>query len=226
MKKIGKMNEAAWLLGIILVALGVALSTKAGFGLSMIASVPYIIHLKMVTVFSWYTQGTSEYIFQALLLVLTCVILKRFRIKYIFSFLTAFLSGLAIDGWLFLLGGGAVFESMLIRIISFIVGSFTTALAVAFYFKTDMPLQIYELFVKEVAIISNQEISKIKRIYDISSLTLALILAILLNKSMQGIGIGTIVVTIINAPLINMFGKALDKIFVFDTAFPKLSKTK
>ncbi|MCR4905637.1 MAG: hypothetical protein K6A33_06105, partial [Clostridiales bacterium] len=34
-KKIGGMNEAAWVIGIVVCALGVALCTKANFGLSM-----------------------------------------------------------------------------------------------------------------------------------------------------------------------------------------------
>ena len=43
-----KMNEAAWLLGIIFCALGVCLLTKAGFGLSMVSAAAYILHLKVV----------------------------------------------------------------------------------------------------------------------------------------------------------------------------------
>ena len=46
-KRIGKMNEIAWVLGIVLCALGVALCTKADFGLSMIAAPAYIIHVGM-----------------------------------------------------------------------------------------------------------------------------------------------------------------------------------
>lgn len=43
-----KMNEAAWLLGIVFCALGVCLLTKAGFGLSMVSAAAYILHLRVV----------------------------------------------------------------------------------------------------------------------------------------------------------------------------------
>lgn len=96
-KKIRKMNEISWLLGIVLCTLGVCLCTKANFGLSMIAAPPYIIHLRMVKLFPWYSQGTSEYLWQGILLIVLCIAVRRFRVRYLFSFLTAFLSGNMLD---------------------------------------------------------------------------------------------------------------------------------
>ena len=88
MKKITKMNEAAWVMGIILCAFGVALATKANFGLSMIAAPPYIIHLFMRNFFPWYTQGTSEYLWQGVLLIFMCIIVRRFKVKYLLTFVS------------------------------------------------------------------------------------------------------------------------------------------
>lgn len=225
MRKIGKMNEAAWMLGIILCALGVALCTKAGFGLSMIAAPTYIIHVKMTSFFSWYTQGTSEYLFQGAMLVAMCFAVRRFRLRYLLSFVTAILSGLAIDGWLFVLSGNGTYDAMACRIIAFILGELITTLAVAFFFRTRMPLQMYELFVKEIAKRYNFSVNKVKLIYDICALCLSVALALLLNKSLQGVGVGTIIITAVNAPLISLFGKILDKFFDFDPKFPKLIET-
>ena len=47
MKKISRMNEIAWVIGIAGCALGVCLCTKANFGLSMIAAPPYIFHIAL-----------------------------------------------------------------------------------------------------------------------------------------------------------------------------------
>ena len=98
MKKLGKMNEIAWVAGIVLCALGVCLITKADFGLSMIAAPAYILHTGFIKIFPWYTQGTSEYIFQGVLLILLCIAVRRFRFRYLFSFVTAVLFGLTLDG--------------------------------------------------------------------------------------------------------------------------------
>ena len=86
MKKISRMNEAAWVIGIVGCALGVCLCTKADFGLSMIAAPPYIFHLALRDRLPWYTQGTSEYLWQGVLLLVMCVATGRFRWKYLLSF--------------------------------------------------------------------------------------------------------------------------------------------
>ena len=77
MKKIGKMNEIGWAIAVLLCALGVSLCTKAGFGLSMVASPGYVIHLYMRDIFPWYSQGTSEYIWQGFQLIILCIAIRR-----------------------------------------------------------------------------------------------------------------------------------------------------
>jgi uncharacterized membrane protein YczE len=213
------MNEIAWLLGVLLCTLGIALCTKADFGLSMIAAPVFVIHHKLINFFGWYTQGTSEYIFQAFLIVLTCIICRRFKIKYIFSFVTALASGFALDGWFLLFGGNGAVESMVLRIVFFILGEAITALAIAFYFRTSLPLQAYELLVSEISDKFNLDTNKVKQVNDICYLVISVLLALLLNHSLKGLGVGTIIITIVNAPLIAMFGKLLDKFFIFDKRF-------
>ena len=105
MKKIGRMNEIAWIIGIVGCALGVSLCTKANFGLSMIAAPPYIFHVAFRVRMPWLTQGTAEYIWQGILLLFMCIVTGRFHWKYLLSFGTAVISGLCIDFWLLLLGG-------------------------------------------------------------------------------------------------------------------------
>ena len=222
MKKIGKMNEIAWILGILLCTLGVALCTKANLGLSMIAAPIYVIHIKLVQFFPWYTQGTSEYIFQIALIFITMAVCRKVRIKYVFSFLTAILSGFSLDFWLYLLNKGT-YDAFSVRVILFILGEIITTLAIAFFFRTTMPVQGYELLVSEIASKFHLNVNKVKLINDISYLALATLLALVLNHNLQGVGIGTIVITIVNAPLIAFFGKILDKLFIFDSLFNKKS---
>lgn len=221
-RKIGKMNEAAWVCGIVLCALGVCLCTKASFGLSMIAAPPYMIHLKMVQLFPWWTQGTSEYIWQGALLVFMCLVLRRFRVKYLLCFATAVLFGFTLDGWFFLFGGNGAYTDMTVRIISFAAGEVITALAIAFYFKTGLPLQVYELLVTQFADKFGVRTDRVKQINDIVMLVLSVALALLLTHGFSGIGIGTVVITLVNAPLIRLFTRLLDRYFTFDARFPKL----
>ena len=223
MKKISKMNEIAWILGILICTFGVALCTKASFGLSMIAAPIYIIHIKLSEFFPWYTQGTSEYIFQIALIIATAIACRRFKLKYAFSLITAILSGFALDFWFSVLGGNGMYTHFFMRITAFISGELLTTLAIAFFFRTTLPAQGYELLVSEISSNFKIDINRVKLINDIIYFIVSILLALILNSSLQGIGIGTVIITIVNAPLIALFGKILDKFFIFDSLFTKKS---
>ena len=224
MKKISKMNEMAWILGTLLCALGRVLCTKSGLGLSMIGAPSYIMHLKLVKNYPFFSQGTGEYVFQAMLLVIVCLMIKKLKLKHILSFATAVVLGIMVDGWLWLFGGNGIYNSFSLRIICFVLGELLTALAIAFIFRTSLPLQMYEVFVVEFSEKFNIEKNRVKLWFDISMLVLSVVLALGLNHNLDGIGIGTIIITVVNAPLIKIFGGLLDRMFIFDLRFPSLGK--
>ena len=213
MNKSTRRNVLFWLAGLILCALGLSLCTKSALGLSMIGAVPYILHVWLRDQLSWFTQGVAEYVWEACLLLIMCLIVRRFRPRYLLSFGTAILSGLCIDGWLYILGGNGAYESMAVRVISFIAGVVITALAIACFFRTTLPLQVYELTVTEIADRYRKDKNKVKMGFDISMLILALALALILTGRLTGVGLGTVLITFVNAPLIALFGKLLDRLF-------------
>lgn len=220
MRKISKMGELAWLIGTTLCALGVAFCTKANFGLSMVAAPPYILHIAISKFWSFFTHGTAEYLWQALLVVLLCVAVKKVRLRYFFAILSSMVAGVLIDFWRWVLGGGGEYGEMWQRILAFVVGECLIALAVAFLFRTYCPMQAADLIVVEIARNYKLEISRVKLFNDLISLSLSVILSLTLTKSFVGVGIGTIIITFVNSPLIKLFGKLIDKIFDFSPAFP------
>ncbi len=224
MKKINRMNEAYWLLGNILCAIGIALCTKSGLGLSMIAAPPFILNQFLVQFSPFFTQGACEYILQAFLLIIMCLLVGKFRFKYMLSFATAFIFGNMVDLSLMIFGGQAVYSSMAMRIVAFAVSEILVALAIACYFRTSLPLCVYELFVVAVAERFKKPSHKIKMIFDYSMLALSLALTLMLFRGFVGIGIGTIILTLINSHLIRLWGIVLDKFFGNEPRFPKLTE--
>ena len=224
MKKIPKFAEGAWICGIVLCAFGVALTIKADFGVSMIAAPPYILHMKLSQYIPSLTLGTTEYCFQGVLLVVMMLIVRRIRLKYFLSFLTAVIYGKVLDLMLLLLGGGDPFENMAVRIVCFVAGGTITAVAIAFFFRTYLPLQIYELFVTECASAFNRPNEKVKFMFDAGCLVLSIALPLVLLHSLEGIGVGTVLLTLCNAPIISLSGKLLDRIFDFSPLSPALQK--
>lgn len=224
MKKIGKMAEMAWVIGTVLCAFGVVLCTKSGLGLSMMAAPPYILHITLRDLLPWFTQGTAQYLFEGSMLLVMCVLIGRFRLRFLLSFLSGVIYGVVLDLWLLVMGGNGQYVSMVARVMSFAAGIGCISLAVAFMFRTYLPPQIPELFVMRVADRFRAEQPRIKLILDLSCLALSFILALALTGKLTGIGVGTVVIAVANAPLIRLWSKPVDKFFSFEPMFPTLER--
>jgi len=198
--------------------------TKAGFGVGCVTAPAYILHRKLSLVFTWYSFGTSDYIFQGLLLAFVCAVVGRVRFKYLMSFATAVLYGLCVDLWTGVMGGLALYGEMPQRIISYSLGIVISSFAIALFFRTYMPLQVYELFVSALSARFKVKTNVFKYCYDIGLLLfgIALMLFFFGRFDLTMIGAGTIISAVVNAPLIALFGRLLDSISDFSPALPRL----
>ena len=60
-------TEAAYLLGLLFLALGTAFMDLANLGMGMVIVPSYVIFLKLSQHFSFFTFGTTAYLFQLVL---------------------------------------------------------------------------------------------------------------------------------------------------------------
>ena len=234
--KVNKSNELLWLLGIIFVALGVSICSKADLGVSMIAAPAFVIFDAVKSISPLLSVGVVEYAVQGLLLIILCIIIRRFNWRFLLAFAVAVLYGYTLNLFIWLLGG-VEFNTVAMRYVMLLVGDIITSFGVACFFRTYMPLQVFELFVAEVADRFNISIAKVKSAFDISLLIISVTLAFTLfgdaktfdwstigYSSYHSIGIGTLITTAINSPLINLMGKLIDKTFDHSVRFTKLEK--
>lgn len=221
-EKIPHVAEIAWVLSIVLCALGVCLAANSGFGVSMVVAPAFVLYSYLSTLFPWITFGITEYALQGLLVIFLSLALRRFKWKYPFAFLTALLYGLSLDGWR-LLFGQAVYGTIPLRIAAAVAGSLISSIAIALSLRSYLPQQVYELIVKEIVDKFGFSMGKVKWIYDISSLVIAIVLMLCFfgRFDTELIGISTLVLTFLNTPLITMFGKIIDRFFIVDSAFPR-----
>ena len=91
-------TEWAYVLGIVILALGTALMEKANFGMSMVVAPAYLLHLKIVKTLPFFSFGMAEYMLQAVLLIALGLLMHRWKKAYLFSFATAVIYGFALDG--------------------------------------------------------------------------------------------------------------------------------
>ena len=149
--KISNVGEVAWFLGIVFCSLGVCLTVKCDFGVSMIIAPGYILYLKLSQFFSWFTLGMSQYIVQGSLIVALTILMRRFKLKYLLCFLTAVIHGIFVDLWNIILKS-ILCTGLVDRILCFLVGTIITALAIALMLRTYLPQEVHELVVKEISL--------------------------------------------------------------------------
>ena len=223
-KKIKVPSEAVYVASCVLLALAVAMLTAADFGVSMIVAPAYILHLKL----GFLTFGQAEYVIQALFFVALCVVLKKLKPVFLFSFFTCLFYGAVLDLWRlipFFNTSVTPPESIPIaaRIALFAAGLVLTSFSVALVFKTYLYPQVYDFFVKSVSSKFGIKLSKFKTCFDLSMLLAATAMTLLFFGEFRGIWFGTLVIALVNGTIIGAFCKMFDKHFESVPLFPKFA---
>lgn len=214
-------SELAYLVGLALIAVGVAFMEAADWGLSMVVAPAYLIHLKLVQVWPWFSFGTAEYCFQGVLLLLLILVLRRFRLSFLVSFATAVLYGFMLDGAMALVAlipeGGFVYH-----LVCYIVGLVVCAAGVSMIFHTYISPEVYELFVKEVSAKYGIAIPRFKTGYDCASCLIAIIMSFIFFGfgHFEGVKLGTVFCALVNGWTIGRFSQFYEKHWQFKDRLP------
>ena len=216
MKKKVFYSEIAYIVGLLLIALSCALIKHTDFGVSMIVAPAYLLHLLISPVLPFFTFGTAEYCFQALLIIVMSVIVRRFRVSYLFSFVTAVLYGFILDGLIFLVDfipNGEMWQ----RILLLIAGMQICAVGVAIMFRTYISPEAYELIVMEMSSVFHWNITKFKWIFDGICCALAIVMSFVFfgKWRFDVIGPATVVCAVLNGFFIGKYSEYLEKRFEF-----------
>ncbi|MBR2388809.1 MAG: hypothetical protein IKB02_08595 [Clostridia bacterium] len=213
-------KELSYVLGLIIMAFGAAFTELADFGMSMVVAPTYIIYLKISEFLPWFSFGVAEYFVQGLLVLLTVLIMRRFKLSYLFSFVTAILYGTVLDGAILLLSS-VPNQAFVLRIIWFLIGTVCCSVAVSLFFHTYISPESYELIVKEISQKFSVNINKTKTAYDCISTLLAVVLSFVFFGFgvFKGVGIGTVLCALINGFLIGRISALLERVFEFKNKF-------
>lgn len=214
MKKSVIYTEVAYVLGLLILAVGTALTEYGDLGISMVVAPAYLVHLKLGISF-----GTAEYLLQALILLVMMLVLRKVRLSYLFSFVTAILYGLFLDGTM-LFTALLPENDLALRIVLYILGVLIGSAAISLLFSTYFPPAAYEMFVKQIAIKFHKPISVVKTVYDCSSLVVSVGLSFLFFGQLRGIGVATVICAFVNGWLIKLFTDFFSKRFQFKDKFP------
>lgn len=212
-------TEAAYFVGLITLAFGTALMERANFGMSMIVAPAYLVHLKMSQIYDWFSFGMAEYCLQAVLIMITALALRKFKVMYLLSFVTAVVYGVILDlmmKWVSFIPG----EGLGLRVLFYLLGMVICAVGVSMLFHTYFAPEAYELLVKEIAAKFHFNIHKTKTVYDCTSCAVAVIMSFLFFGfgHFEGVKAGTILCALVNGWLIGRCSYLSEKYFDFQDA--------
>ena len=215
MKKVKIPSELVYVMAIVLLSLAVAMLTAADFGISMIVAPAYLLSLKL----NFLTFGQAEYVIQAGVFIILCIVLKKFKFIYLFSFVTCLIYGAVLDLWRLIpffnpsvTAPGSM--ALWARIIMFVAGVLLTSFSVALFFKTYIYPQVYDFFVKAVSLRYGIKLSLFKTAVDLTCLTASVIMTFCFFGELRGVNWGTLVMAVFNGAIIGFFSKLLDKVLV------------
>ena len=209
-------TELAYVFGIAALAIGVALMERADFGMSMVVAPAYILHLKISQYLPFFSFGMAEYTLQLVLIIVLMLIMRKFRLSYFFSFVTAVVYGFVLDGCIdlvsFIPDGGIVSRAAF-----FVGGMLFCSCGVSLVFHTYISPEAYELFVKEISLKFSLNITKVKWVYDIVSCLVGVALSFLFFGlwHFEGVKLGTVICALVNGLIIGGFSKLFEKAFEF-----------
>ena len=216
MKKRTFYTEAAYALGIVILAIGTAMMEKANFGMSMVVAPAYLLHLKISQRFAFFSFGMAEYMLQAALIAALALIGRKMKRAYLFSFLTAVIYGFTLDGAMALIAGVNA-GGMPMRAALYVLGMVLCSIGVACLFETYIAPEAYELFVKEMAEKTGKPIPQVKTVYDCASCGAAVLMSFAFFGfgHFEGVKAGTIVCALVNGFMIGRISVWLKRRFEF-----------
>ncbi|MGN0172711.1 MAG: DUF6198 family protein [Acutalibacteraceae bacterium] len=217
--------EAVYVAANLLLSLAVAMISATDFGVSMVVAPAYILHLKTEI----FTFGQCEYMIQALLFAVFCLLMRQVKAVYFSSFLTCLIYGAMLDFWRWAVPHfnpsvtppGCL--PLALRVVYFVLGMLLTALSIALLFRTYLYPQVYDFFVKGVSERFSFNRTVVKISFDASCLAVSCLMTLLFFGTFRGIGVGTVVMTCLNGLLIGLCGKLLDRFVTVRPLLPRFA---
>lgn len=198
-----KAKFVVYVLGIFLLTLGITFTIQSDLGTS-----PFDALLVGLSINVGLTVGSWEFII-ALILIGCNSFLERQR-QEVLGLLTAFITGIGIDMWLFLLKNLITPELWYSKVVCFGIGLVVIGLGTALYLHTNFaptPIDRLTLFIKEL--------TRTNFMFSRTFIYLVfLILAMIFNGP---IGVGTLLTVCLGGIILNYFmpftEKVLDRLF-------------
>lgn len=196
-----------FIIGLFIMALGVALSVKAKLGVSPISCIPYVYSLKYPI-----TMGQATILFNVLFIILQVAVQRRnYNPIQLVQLPVVFVFGFFTDFTLYLTSG-IVVSNYILQVLLCLLSCIVLAFGVFLEVKAGITYLPGEGLAMAISKTYGIEFGKAKIGLDSSMVVTGIVSAILLLSYLVGIREGTIVAAILVGFIARLYGKKLSKL--------------
>lgn len=179
-----------FVLGLFIMAFGVAFSIKSTFGTTPISSISYALNLC-----TGINIGITTFIFNAALIFIQIIILRvQFKPKRLLQFINCFIFSYFTDLTLSIVYSLNIPDNLLINIILIFLSIFLIALGVFIYMPANIAPLPGEGCVESIAIVTGWRFSSIKIVFDTVMVIISVIMCYFFYTTPWGsVNVGTVI---------------------------------
>lgn len=200
-------------IGVLFMALGIALTTKPNLGTTPISALPFVASLGLPFSLGFFTGAVNLAMVGAQKVLLK----ERFaRIQYL-QIPVACAFGLLIDFWMGVLPDPSA-DPYLLKCVYLAAGAFVLAFGVFVEVSANVVVMPGEGMVLALAVVLQRDFGTLKVVFDTTLVVLAALLSLVLFHDIQGLREGTVFSALLVGFLVKMFFSLREKLFRSATA--------
>jgi len=193
--------------GVFFVGLGIAIAKHGNLGISPVSSVANVISIK----FPFLTIGTWVMLWNCFMLLIQIVILRKdFKPIQLLQFPLSLLLGWFTDlnlAWVSHIPA----DVYIVRLLLVLCSSFVLAIGVIFMLVSDTIMNVGEALVNVIAQKLNKNFGTVKVVFDITIVTLSIILSFIFFGKLMGTREGTIITACLTGTNVKLLSKVIKK---------------
>lgn len=197
---------AVYVIGVLLLALGVVLNTKCSLGVSTTNSVPFVV--SKISSLSLGTACTIVYLADVLF---QCIVYRKIKLKVLLQFPFSFVFGWIVDFYnQFIIISN---PSLTLKIILLVFGILCISIGISMVVNMDFVPNPPDGGVQALSSLTKLPFGRAKLLYDGIMLTITVVISLLSLGSVIGIGIGTILAFFTIGNIIHFINKQFGNVF-------------
>ncbi len=197
-----KRRLPQYLLGLVVMAVGIVLIKQAGIGISPLSAIP-----AAVSGISPLTFGSATIIFHFLCVIMQIALMKRLSLKAVLTFPMTVAFGYLIDLLVFLINFGQL--SLLARCLVCLAGIVFSALGIVIITGADLMLPAPDAFIRQAHVTFKKPLSLIKTAGDLIWVLITLAIELISSGKVISIGFGTLASVFLTGYFVGLLKKLL-----------------